>query len=135
MTIGGLGGFNTLRFEAVYSTGLGGTPPHLDVMAEGACTLAVESKLVEYLRPKVALFSPAYDSIVDSRCNSPWFGLIAKMRAKPAMYRYLDAAQLVKHSLGLMRGCPQATLVYLYWEPLNWREFREFREHGTRSRT
>ena len=45
------------------------------------------------------------------------------------MYRYLDAAQLVKHSLGLMRGCPQAMLVYLYWEPRNWREFREFREH------
>ena len=129
MTIGGFGDFTALRFEAVYPTGLGGTSPHLDVLAEGACTLAVESKLVEYLTPKVGAFSSAYDTIADFRCDSPWFRLIAKLRAHPAAYRYLDAAQLVKHSLGLMRGCPQATLLYLYWEPVNWHEFREFREH------
>jgi hypothetical protein len=129
MTIAGLRGFSTLRFEAVYPTGLGGTPPHLDVAVEGACTVAVESKLVEYLTPKIATFSPAYDTIRDCRSNSPWFGLIPKLRDNPAAYRYLDAAQLVKHALGLMRGCPQAVLVYLYWEPRNWREVREFREH------
>lgn len=129
MTIGGFSGFNTLRFEAVYPTGLGGTPPHLDLAAEGACPLVVESKLVEYLTPKAAVFSRAYDTIGDSRCDSPWFGLIAKLRCYSAAYRYLDAAQLVKYALGLMRGCPQATLVYLFWEPVNWCEFREFREH------
>jgi hypothetical protein len=129
MTVGGLGGFQALRFEAVYPTGLGGTPPHLDVEATGACTLVVESKLVEYLTCKPAAFSAAYDTIADSRRESPWFGAIAKLRSNPTAYRYLDAAQLVKHSLGVMRACPQATLVYLYWEPLNWRAFREFGEH------
>jgi len=129
MTVGGVSGFNALRFEATYPTGLGGTPPHLDLEATGACTLLVESKLLEYLTPKPAIFSRAYDTIADSRCDSPWFGLIAELRSHPTAYRYLDAAQLVKHSLGLMRGCPQATLMYLYWEPLNWRAFREFGEH------
>jgi hypothetical protein len=129
ITIGGFGGFRSLRFEAVYPTGLGGTPPHLDVAAEGACTLAVEAKLAEYLTPKDAEFSTAYDTIDDSRRISPWFSLIAILRANPASYRYLDAAQLVKHALGLIRGCPQVALMYLFWEPANWREFPEFGQH------
>jgi hypothetical protein len=104
MRIGGISGFDRLRFEAVYPTGLGGTPPHLDLAAEGICTLVVESKLVEYLTPKAAVFSRAYDALAGSRCGSAWFGLITKLRGNPAAYRYLDVAQLVKHSLGLIRG-------------------------------
>jgi hypothetical protein len=41
----------------------------------------------------------------------------------PETFRYVDAAQLVKHYFGLKAWCERnggrrATLLYLYWEPL-----------------
>jgi hypothetical protein len=124
-------GFNALRFEAVFPTGLGGTPPHLDLFADGAAPVAVESKCLEYLTPKTAAFSRSYDTIADARRDSPWFGLIDLLRRDPGRYRYLDAAQLVKHALGLMRApfIDDVTLLYLYWEPLNHADFAEFPSH------
>ena len=46
----------------------------------------------------------------------------------PGIYRWLDAAQLIKHAFGLMRSHPGATLLYLYWEPLN-ADLALFEEH------
>ena len=124
-------GFSSLQFEAIFPTGLGGTPPHLDLMAYGPSPVAVESKCLEYLTPKAALFSRSYDTIADARCNSPWFGLIEVLRRDPARYRYLDAAQLVKHALGLMKApfIEDVVLLYLYWEPVNHAQFAEFQVH------
>ncbi len=35
-------------------------------------------------------------------------------------YQFLDAAQLIKHALGLMRAAAKpTTLLYLYWEPMD----------------
>jgi hypothetical protein len=47
------------------------------------------------------------------------------------MFVHLDAAQLVKHSLGLAHsgGDNTAVLLYLYWEPLNWKDVPECVEH------
>jgi hypothetical protein len=124
-------GFNAMRFEAVFPTGLGGTPPHLDLVGYGPKTVAVESKCLEYLTPKKAVFSRAYDTITDARRDSPWFKLIDLLRRAPCRYQYLDAAQLVKHALGLMRAPISGNLVllYLYWEPLNRSEFDDFKRH------
>ncbi len=124
-------GFSALRFEAVFPTGLGGTPPHLDLVAYGPAPIAVESKCMEYLTPKTPVFSPSYDTIADARRDSPWFRLIDLLRRDPVRYRYLDVAQLVKHALGLMRApfLEDVTLLYLYWEPLNHSEFAEFQLH------
>lgn len=124
-------GFSSLRFEVVFPTGLGGTPPHLDLVAYGPALIAVESKCLEYLTPKTPVFSRSYDTITDARSDSPWFGLIDLLRRDRIRYRYLDVAQLVKHALGLMRTpfIEDVTLLYLYWEPLNHTDFEEFQLH------
>ena len=131
LALAGVADFSTLRFEVTFPTGLGGTPPHLDLVAYGPAPIAVESKCLEYLTPKPPVFSPAYDTITDARRDSPWFGLIDLLRRKPDRFRYLDVAQLVKHALGLMRAplIEHVTLLYLYWEPLNHLDFAEFRSH------
>ena len=49
----------------------------------------------------------------------------------PHAYSCLDAAQLIKHVLGLMHSYSDhgVTLLYLYSEPLNAVEHRVFEEH------
>jgi hypothetical protein len=46
-------------------------------------------------------------------------------------YCHLDAAQLIKHAFGLAHCFPNCklTLLYLYWEPKNADQFREFNDH------
>jgi hypothetical protein len=131
LTLAGVTHFKTLRFEAVFPTGLGGTAPHLDLVTSGPAPVAVESKCLEYLTPKTPVFSPSYNTIADGRRDSPWFQLIDLLRHEPARFRHLDAAQLVKHALGLMRTpfVESVTLFYLYWEPLNYNDFPEFQLH------
>jgi hypothetical protein len=125
-------GFEELRFEKPCPTGLGGTAPHLDVLAVSRdAVIAIESKCIEYLQAKHADFSPSYDTIDDARANSPFFKLIARLRDNADEFRSLDAAQLIKHYLGLTNCCPnkRITLLYAYWEPRNSAEFAEFNEH------
>jgi hypothetical protein len=132
LRIQGVTGFNSLRFEAQCATGLGGVPPHLDVLAiSHDAIVGIESKCTEYLAPKRAYFSPRYDTISDARAKSVFFSLIARLRENANEFKYLDVAQLVKHYLGLTRCWPGIRLVLLYafWEPRNAGEFREFRDH------
>jgi len=63
--------------------------------------------------------------------NSPWYAQIAILRDDPRKYRFLNAAQFVKHYLGLShtyRGRSEK-LLYLYWEPVNGMDLDEFRQH------
>lgn len=127
-------GFKTMTFEAQVSHGLKRTSPHLDLLLDADDrVLAIESKCLEYLylRRKPAQFAPAYDTIVDPRAQSPWFRHIAVLRENSAHYRYLDAAQLIKHYLGLSHSEPtkSLTLLYLFWEPCNWQKYDAFRQH------
>jgi histidyl-tRNA synthetase len=133
-------GFRSLEFEKRCPTGLQGTPPHLDLVAENAqCIVAVESKCTEYLEQKTkpADFSPSYEEISDNRRRSPWFTHMLELTNPNALpsrqYKWLDAAQLIKHYLGLSHENSyqgrRVILLYLYWEPKNWQEFPEFHEH------
>jgi hypothetical protein len=56
---------------------------------------------------------------------------MVRLRERPHCYRWLDAAQLVKHGFGLAQtfGEKPATLVYLFWEPSNARAYSVFDEH------
>ena len=98
-------------------------PPHLDVVLRGPEELvAVESKCLEYLTPKPARFSERYATeIVDERASGPWFAEMKRlMQPGAAGYRWLDAAQLIKHALGLaFQPTRPVTLVYLFWEPMD----------------
>jgi hypothetical protein len=129
LEICGIRGFTALSFERQCATGLRGTAPHLDVIAEGPQGIvAVESKCLEYLTPKAADFADAYDGIIDARSWSRWFDPV---RTRDPRVRHLDVAQLVKHYLGLSREFPDRslTLLYLYWEPRNWQSVPECVAH------
>jgi hypothetical protein len=127
----GAGGFASMHFEQKCPTGLvGRRSPNLDVLADGPNgVVAVESKLLEPLTPHVAEFSPAYDAITAG--GTEWFAEMKRLREKPSRYRWLDAAQLVKHAFGIantFRNKP-AMLLYLFWEPSNSEEHPFFAEH------
>jgi hypothetical protein len=132
----GTDGFTGLSFERKCPHGLiGRTSPNLDVVADGPNRgVAIESKCLEHLSPHVAKFSPAYDNeIKDGRRQTPWFQEMLRLVVAPRTYRWLDAAQLVKHAFGLSHTFLDrpVTLLYLYWEPSNPEAFPNFAEHRT----
>jgi hypothetical protein len=120
-----------MRFEARCSSGLGGTPPHLDLLAVGPKITGVESKCTEWMAAKKANFVASYDTLAKRWAGCPWFDVIAEIRKEPRRYSHLDAAQLVKHALGLKNCFPEATptLLYLFWEPLNAADWGECAMH------
>jgi hypothetical protein len=125
-------GFKSLKFEQQCPTGLGGTAPHLDVLAVAPkAVVAVESKCLEHLHLKHVDFSPSYLTITDARAGSPFFKLALHPREIRYEFKRLDAAQLVKHYFGLSKCWPdkRITLLYAYWEPQNANDFNEFVEH------
>lgn len=133
----GGGRFSSLHFEKQCPHGVAGdrAPPNLDVVADGpVAVVAIESKLIEYLEPHQAEFSAAYDrDVQDWRRYGAWFKEMTSLKATPARYHYLDAAQLVKHAFGVARMAAgqRATLLYLFWEPVNYKDFVIFEAHRT----
>ncbi|MBZ5703472.1 MAG: hypothetical protein LAN84_16685 [Acidobacteriia bacterium] len=131
----GIGGFASVHFERKCPHGLvGRRSPNLDVLADGPNgVVAVESKCLEILTPHKAKFAPAYeDEIKDERRRTAWFREMTRLVEKPHTYRWLDAAQLVKHAFGLAYGefvNRRVTLLYLYWEPSNPEAYPTFAEH------
>jgi hypothetical protein len=110
------------------------TGPNLDVWIEFENeVLAVESKLLEYLTPKKPEFSLRYESLAPPKSDPCWWS--AYQEAKTGTVQHLDRAQLVKHYFGLNEfrqrhpECPTLTLLYLFWEPLNWQDLEECRQH------
>lgn len=133
LCLGGITGFHSVRFEATRPTGLGGTVPHLDLLAEGDLPVAVESKCTEWMGPKRAVFSSSYDRLKPAHGHSPWFTQMQQLRASPDRYKFLDAGQIVKHALGSLNcyGTRKVRLVYLYWEPRNAENWPECQKHRT----
>ena len=126
--------YDILEFERRCPTGLrGGRAPNLDVLASGpGGVVGIESKLTEYLTPHRAAFSPAYGvQIRDKRRDGAYFAEMQRLLQAPDAYRWLDAAQLVKHAFGLAHAFPDrpVTLLYLYWEPADADTFPVFAEH------
>ncbi len=122
--------FDTVRFEAACPTGLNGTPPHLDVLALGESVLGIESKCTEWLTSKMAKFSDSYLTL-RQLTHTSWFAHMLELRRQPTRYRFLDAAQLIKHAFGLRTTYPDrpVKLLYLYWEPANATQWPECELH------
>jgi len=134
LRLAGRGGFTLVRFEKKLRTGLGGTPPNLDLFALGdEAVLGVESKFAEILATKAANFSESYAGVVAKLADPRWEEMYHSLCAEPKRFRHLDAAQLVKHYLGMRRGLAEEpvpkVLVYLFWEPENWSSVPEFALH------
>jgi len=126
--------FTSLSFERKCPHGLAGRrSPNLDIVVEGpSCVIAIESKCLEPLSVHQAEFAAAYnEGIKDRRRETGWFREMLRLDKEPAAYRWLDAAQLVKHAFGIAHtftDCP-ATLLYLFWEPSNAEAHPLFAEH------
>jgi len=132
LTFSGNRGFDSLKLEARCLTGLGGTPPNLDVLLRSADTvIGIESKLLEPLTPREPKFAASYSRSRLPLCDDIWWSLLEDLRQGPRSQ--LDAAQLVKHYLGLRKQYPagkKVLLVYLFWKPLNAAEFYEYSVHA-----
>ena len=95
-------GFGQPGFERKLPTGLGGTPPTIDVwLQSGTEGWAIESKLLEYFTPKKAVFSASYTRKALPWAEDCWWQVLED--AQEGGRKHLDIAQLVKHYLGLSR--------------------------------
>lgn len=124
--------FNNAIFERHFNTGLGGTPPNLDFAIENDDTvIAFESKYLEPLDTTEAVFTESYNKDNLKYLDDFWFSLIKKYQNK---YLYLDVAQLIKHSIGLInfkrKTKKNIILVYIYWVPDNYDEYSEYLKHS-----
>lgn len=127
-------GATNVQFEKKLPIFDKGRCPNLDVWIEREnAIVAVESKLLEYLTPKASEFSPTYEGLAPPKTDPCWWGVYEE--AKKGTEGHLDRAQLIKHYFGLNEfrhrhpECPRLTLLYLFWEPLNWSELGECRKH------
>jgi hypothetical protein len=125
--------FTTLHFERKCQHGVGnGKWPNLDVLLDGkGGTIGIESKCLEHIGKHFADFRPAYDAdLTGPRRKTPWFREMKRLVGNPTSYCRLNAAQLVKHALGLEFSFRnRSTLAYIFWEPSNAIEHPLFCEH------
>ena len=125
-------GFDQLRFDARCPTGIRGTPPLLELIAgNDNAVVAVTARCAEYLVTRPRKLATAYDGIKPTAALAPWLEVLAQLRDEPGRYRYVDAAALLKHAVGLgqtFRNRP-IKLVYLFWEPTDADRYAAFAEH------
>ena len=117
--LGGGGSYDRLAFEAAHDTGI--SQPYLDVLISGGnVTIAVESKFVEpYDDHDRSVFSDKYFGRDGLWKPFPELKPIALRFSKAdGCYERLDAAQLLKHAMGLINayGRDGFELVYLWYE-------------------
>lgn len=128
----GFSGFQALKLEAQCRSGLGGTPPNLDVLLQSSdIVIGIESKLLEPLKPTKPKFSLSYSCDKLPLCEESWWNLLEQVRHWPPSH--LDAAQLIKHYLGLRKQYPtgqKVLLLYLFWKPLNAAKIAEYSRHA-----
>jgi len=105
----------------------------LDVLAEAldGPVVGIESKATEYLGPHTASFAASYAAARWPPCVAEYVSAMARLISTPNLFRYLDAAQLIKHAFGLGVQYPDrdVMLLYAFWEPLNADKYSAFREH------
>jgi hypothetical protein len=116
----------SIRFEQKRPTGLRGKAPNLDVMicpASGP-QLAIESKFLEpYGPPAKGGFKGKYFEGADATAghwNTRGLAhcqrLAEEIHTGKKTFRWLNAEQLLKHTLGLSRTGDPWTLLYLWYE-------------------
>jgi hypothetical protein len=121
------GGDAEVRFEEPLPTGLPGDAPMIDVVLDRADGLrvAIESKYGEWLvrRPrhkrafKDKYFPAGADARVWAAAGLPRCQALAEdLQEGRERLKYLHAAQLLKHALGLAKSGRRGALVYLYYD-------------------
>lgn len=123
--------FLTAGFEEKLRTGLGGTPPNLDFYLENdKYVIGIESKFLEPLTPKQPKFSASYSDSFLNKLDNGLSKIVAYYRKNDSK-AHLDTAQLIKHSIGLLnnRRYKKAKLIYVYWQPENYSQLKEYTSH------
>ena len=119
-------GTPTLSFERKRPTEWRGTPPHLDAEVDfSGDVLAVESKMVETYRSKGRPAESLAPYLKFDEKSSRWLGATRLRRAAEIIATgkmtldVLDAPQLIKHALGLLRaqhlGTAKPVALVLLW--------------------
>ena len=134
LSVPGLPGFDVLRLGKRLRTGLGGQPARLGTLALGAeAILGASCVLTEPLSVKTANLAASCTRAVADMASPEWSALYDSLCANPARFRSLDAAALVRQYLGLRSALadePQPkTLLYVFWEPLDWPDIPTALEH------
>ncbi len=122
--------FKESQFEKKLPTGMS-RPPNLDFYLENeSFIIGFESKFLETLSQKKPEISSAYSDLLLSKVDEGFIKIISHYRENNTK-SYLDTAQLIKHSIGLIKnkGKKNAKLIYIYWEPLNALEFIQYKQH------
>jgi hypothetical protein len=95
--------------------------------------VCIESKFLEPLWPKEAKFADSYESVIETLAEPMWAAVYKELKGNRRLFKFLDAAQLVKHYLGMRNtlGSVKAeqALLYVYWEPANAGDIEEFCRH------
>jgi hypothetical protein len=123
-------GWPAMRVEVEYCARFpwaGGRHPWLDaIVVTDTHLIGIESKRHEPFRGrKRASLSPAYNRPVWGNRMKPFEKMRDRLRSDDLRFAHVDAAQLLKHALGLVteaeriRG-KRPILVYLYDEPSRW---------------
>lgn len=121
-------GIKTLSFEQKLSMGMQGSMPNLDLflILEDGQAVAVESKFTEWMSKssRKELFAESYFKNGMKRWSDVGLPncqeLAEKLNENPDEYQYLNAAQLLKHALGLANmHTNRSKLIYLYYEYKN----------------
>jgi hypothetical protein len=116
----------SVSFEAQFPTGLTGNPPNLDVTLELAdgFVIGIESKFSEWLTPKPvskepfkSKYFPQGIRLWEEKGLPVSQELAEQMNSGATRFRYLDAAQLLKHALGMATQLgDKFSLYYMYLE-------------------
>jgi len=116
----------SITFESQFSTDLDGNPPNLDIALEltSGKTVAIESKFSEWLIPKLSKkkyfkdkYFPPSNDLWKQKNLAACQALAIDIQNGSERFRYLDAPQLLKHSLGLATQCADRfQLYYIYFD-------------------
>lgn len=143
LVIDGFRNFEKPNLEYPLPSGLDGIPPHLDVFISAPDrAVAVESKFTEPLQEKKPEFRDSYFGPRAKHLpwDEYWRQEMQAVRDGKISYRYLDAAQLIKHAFGLSKWMTEdterrsTTLLYLYWMPTNGNALELYRDHAAEIR-
>lgn len=140
LVIHGQRGFRDMRFEirmpavegegGLWLPGLLISPNHI---------VGIESETTDYLSGHRVSFTEQAEVFWEDREENGWRREMVALRRGDHGYSHLDAARLIKQYMGLRlmldaladdgTAPMPATLLYLYWEPLNAARYGEFDAH------
>jgi len=136
----GYNNFNEVKFEKIMPSGLQAKKhPQIDFYLENQkVIIAIESKYTEHFESKIehtnknlSIYLKYFGKNL-SHLPKSFIKLIEHYNTNEELM-YLDVAQLIKHSIGLINESKKkekkAILVYIYWEPINWDEIESCKQH------